>query len=49
MTAWIRLSLALPDDVARTIINKCAKDWRDDYSMQEYCRNDQAEGWRALN
>ena len=39
----------LPDDVALTIIKKCAKDWRDDYVMQEFCRDDQAEGWRALN
>ena len=28
---------------------RCASEWSDDFSMQKYCRNDQAEGWRALN
>lgn len=40
--------LAAPDDVAKGIRERCAREWPSDYEMQEYCIGQQSEAVAAL-
>jgi hypothetical protein len=37
------------EDVLPTVRRQCASKWRDDFSMQAYCIEEQRKGWEKLN